>query len=158
QVLLSEKDIGIRLAVLQGFELYVKSLCAMVSGTNPKELGTASVSLGGQLTSLANTLVPSIEKAAGIAKSDGSSTTTVISGETQNAITTGLDALGKFLITRKLKAELPAKISAMDPHVQALSTLLESDIDVLKDQEHRDYDRIINLQTLSIRKNDNLPF
>jgi hypothetical protein len=158
EVLLSNKDIGIRLAVLEGFQLYVKSLCAMVSGTNPKELGTASVSLGGQLTSLANTLAPSIEKAAGIGKSDGSTTTTVISPETQNAITTGLDALGKFLITRKLKAELPSKISAMDPHVQALAALLESDIDVLKDQEHRDYDRIINLQTLSIRKNDKLPF
>ncbi len=150
QVLLSDKDIAVRLAVLQGFQLYVKSLCAIASGTNPKELGEASVSVGGQLTSLANTLMPSIQKAAGIKNESTSSP--AISAETQNGITTGLDALGKFLIARKVKSELPSKIAAMDPHVQALATLLESDIDVLKDVGHRDYERIINLQTLSLRK------
>ncbi len=148
EVLLSDQDIEARLAVLEGFQVYVKSLCAIVSGTNPKDLGTASVSVGGQLTTLVNTLVPTIAKAAGVA-SCGSA----ISTESQHAITTGLDALGKFLINRKIKTELPAKIAAMDPHVQALATLLESDIDVLKGVEERDYDRIINLQTLSIRKN-----
>jgi hypothetical protein len=150
QVLLSDQDIEARLAVLEGFQVYVKSLCAIVSGTNPKELGTASVSVGGKLTTLVNTLVPTIAKAAGVASSGA------ISTESQNAITTGLDALGKFLINRKIKTELPAKIAAMDPHVQALATLLESDIDVLKGVEQRDYDRIINLQTLSIRKNADL--
>jgi len=154
QVLLSDKDIAARLAVLKGFQLYVKSLCAIASGTNPKELGQASVSVGGQLTTLVNTLVPSIEKAAGLAK-DNAAPGGAISSETQKGITTGLDALGKFLIARKVKTELPAKIAAMDPHVQALATLLESDIDVLKEVGHRDYERIINLQTLSLRKNNN---
>lgn len=154
QVLLSDKDIAVRLAVLRGFRLYVKSLCAIVSGTNPKELGDASVSLGGQLTSLANTLVPSIQKAAGL--NSGASGSPAISTETQNGITTGLDALGQFLISRKVKAELRSKIAAMDPHVQALATLLESDIDVLNDVSHRDYERIINLQTLALRKDTNL--
>jgi len=154
QVLLSDKDIAARLAVLRGFQVYVKSLCAIASGTNPKELGPASVSLGGQLTTLVNTLVPSIEKAAGLAK-DNAASGGVISAETQKGITIGLDALGQFLIARKVKAELPAKIAAMDPHVQALAALLESDIDVLKEVGHRDYERIINLQTLSLRKNNN---
>ena len=154
QVLLSDKDIAVRLAVLQGLQLYVKSLCAIVSDTNPKELGEASVSVGGQLTTLANTLLPSIQKAAGI-KSETSSSPS-LSTETQNGITTGLDALGKFLIAHKVKSELPSKIAAMDPHVQALATLLESDIDLLKDVGHRDYERIINLQTLSLRKDTNL--
>ena len=151
EVLLTDQDIEARLAVLAGFQVYVKTLCAIVSGTNPKELGTASVSVGGKLTTLVNTLAPTIEKAAGAGSSDG-----VISTENQNAITTGLVALGKFLINRKVKSELPAKIAAMDPHVHALATLLESDIDVLKAVEQRDYDRIINLQTLSIRKDTNL--
>lgn len=154
QVLMSDKDIAARLAVLKGFQLYVKTLCAIASGTNPKELGEAAVSVGGQLASLGNTLVPSIQKAAGM-NVEGSSSP-VISTEVQNGISTGLDALGKFLIARKVKAELPAKIAAMDPHVQALATLLESDIDVLKDVGHRDYERIINVQTLSLRKDSNL--
>ena len=159
EVLLSDKDIAVRLAVLESFQVYVKSLCAIVSGTNPKELTEASVSVGGELSSLGNALVPAIEKAAGLARSNGASASTgVISPETKNAITTGIDALGQFLINHKVKAELPAKISAMDPHVQALATLLESDIDVLIDQERLDYDRIIDMHTLSIRAAGDLPF
>ena len=156
QVLLSEKDIGVRLEVLEGFQLYVKTLCAITSGTSPKELGEASASVGGELSTMVNSLAPSVEGVLGIASSDsgGSSTATpVITPEVQNGISTGIYALGKFLISVKVKNELPGKIAEMDPHVQALAKLLESDIDVLQDQERRDYDRIINLQTLYIRKN-----
>jgi hypothetical protein len=156
QVLLSYQDIEARLAVLEAFQVYTKSLCAIVSGTNPPELGEASANVGGKLTSLANTLAPTIQKAAGVASSDaGSTPAPAISTEAQNAISTGIDALGRFLISRKVKAELPAKIAEMDPHLQALATLLESDIDILRDQGHRDFNRIINLQTLEIRKNSN---
>ncbi len=157
EMLLSDKDIDERLAVLTGFQVYVKSLCALTSGTAPKELGEASSAVGGQLSSLANTLVPSIQKTMGIASADSSgSSTAVITPEVQNGISTGLFALGKYLAARKVKNELPAKIAEMDPHVQALATLLESDIDVLRDQEKRDYDRIINLQTLYVRENGGL--
>jgi hypothetical protein len=155
EVLLTDKDIAARLAVLQGFQLYAKSLCALVSGNNPKELGAASVSVGGQLSTLGNTLAPSIQKAVGIQA--GASSTPPITPQIQNGISTAVDALGQFLIARKIKAELPSKIAAMDPHVQSLATLLESDIDVLKEVEHRDYDRIINLQTLSLRKGGSDP-
>lgn len=154
-LLLSDKEIAVRLEVLKGFQLYVKTLCAIASGTNPKDLGPASVSVGGQLTTLANTVVPSIEKAAGVSTSAATSSP-VISSETQKAVTVGLDALGRFLIEHKVKSELPSKIAAMDPHVQALAALLESDIDILTGVEHRDYERIINVQTLFLRKNNNL--
>lgn len=154
QVLLSDRDIAARLAVLQGFQLYAKSLCAIVSGNNPKELGEASVDVGGQLSTLGNTLAPSIQKAIGIQAEAAS--TSPITPQVQNGISTAVNALGQFLIARKVKAELPSKIAAMDPHVQSLATLLESDINVLKDVEQRDYDRIINLQTLVLRKDTNL--
>jgi hypothetical protein len=74
----------------------------------------------------------------------------------QNGISTGVYALGKFLINRKTNKELPGKIAEMDPHLQELSRVLESDIDILQDQERRDYDRMINLQTLFIRKSTEL--
>jgi hypothetical protein len=153
QVLLSDQDIGARLTVLNGFQVYVKSLCAIASGTNPKELGQASVSVGGQLTTLGTTLLPSIEKAVGIAKDNGASAG-AIPPEAQKGVATALDAMGQFLIARKVKKELPGKIAGMDPHVQELARLLESDIDVLKEVERRDYDRIINLQTLTLRQNN----
>src|SRR5215469_138496 len=159
-ILLSQRDIAVRVAVLQSFQVYTKSLCAIVSGTNPSELTKAAQSVGGQLGSLGNSLVPAIEKAGGIAQNDlpTSSSTAVISPEIQNGITTAVDALGKFLIERKIKAELPGKIAAMDPHIQALAVLLVSDIDVLKNEEGHDYNLIINKHTASIRAAGDLGF
>jgi hypothetical protein len=156
EVLLSENDIEARLTVLKGFQVYVKTLCAITSGTAPKELGEASMSVGGQLSSAVNTLAPSIEKAVGIASASGATAAAVISPEVQKGISTAMFALGKFLMSYKVKKELPGKIAEMDPHVQALATALENDVDVLQGQERRDYDRIINLQTLFVRKNENL--
>jgi hypothetical protein len=152
EVLLSDKDIRSRLAVLEGFQVYVKSLCAITSGTSPKELADASVTVGGELTSVVNTLTPSVEKVLKISAADNSSTPTAISPDVQKGVSTALYALGKFLIDRKVKNELPAKIAEMDPHVDALSKLLEDDIDILRQQTDHDYQRIVNLQVLFIRK------
>jgi hypothetical protein len=154
EVLLSEKDIASRLAALQGFQVYVKLLCAITSGTAPKELDEASTSVGGQLSSLVNTLAPSLEKAAGIASASGAAPAAVITPEIEKGISTAMYALGKFLASSKVKKELPGKIAEMDPHLQALATALVKDVDVLQAEERRDYDRIINLQTLFVRQND----
>jgi hypothetical protein len=99
-----------------------------------------------------NTLTPSVEKVLKISAADSSSTRTAISPEVQKGVSTALYALGKFLIDRKVKNELPAKIAEMDPHVDALSRLLEDDIDILREQTDHDYQRIVNLQVLFIRK------
>ena len=152
EVLLSYKDIASRLAVLEGFQVYVKSLCAITSGTNPPELADASANVGGQLTSVVNTLTPSVQKVLKISATDSSSSAT-ISPTVEKGISTALLALGQFLINRKLKNELPALIGEMDPHVDALAKLLEDDIDVLTQQTDHDYKRIVNLQVLFIRKN-----
>jgi hypothetical protein len=69
----------------------------------------------------------------------------------QNGISTAIDALSQFLINRKTKKELPPVILSMDSHVKVLCDLLESDIAILKDQQTRDYNFIINRQTLFIR-------
>ena len=152
EVLLSDKDIASRLAVLEGFQVYVKSLCAVTSGTNPKELADASANVGSQLTSVANTLMPSVQKVLKISAADSSSSA-ALSPSVEKGISTAVFALGQFLINRKLKNELPAKIAEMDPHVDALAKLLEDDIDVLTQQTDHDYKRIVNLQILFIRKN-----
>jgi hypothetical protein len=121
--------------------------------------------VGNDLTSLGNNLAPSIESVLGIAATAGSTTettVTTISGGTttttsstssapltpgvRNAISTGIDALGQFLVSRTVTKELPAKIEEMDPHVQALCKALADDIHTIQSLEQRDYDRILNLQ------------
>ena len=155
---MSDKDIQVRLAVLAAFQEYVKSVVAITNGTDSPELRAAAKSAGENLSNLGNALATSVESALGIAAAatSASSTTSTaapaISGAVENGIITAVNALGQFLINRKTKKELPPIIVSMDPHVRTLCNLLESDISILKDQEARDYDFIIDQQTLFIRR------
>jgi hypothetical protein len=177
KVLLSDKDIQDRLAVLAALQLYVKDLAAITKGTDSPALDAASASIGSNLSSIGNTLAPSIEGVLGITLESDSTTQTTISttsGTTttsstttaptpaplvstgvQNGISVGLDALGQFLVARTIQKDLPQKIEAMDPNVEQLCKLLSSDVGILQDMEHRGYDKIINQQTLFLRENAN---
>ncbi len=166
QPLLSGKDVQVRLAVLAAFQEYVTSIVAITRGTDSPELQAASVSTGKKLTSLGNTLAPSVESTFGIAAASASTDTsagTAASAPTdpitpgmQNRITLALDAFAQFLIGRKVKAELPHIVQAMDPELKVLGDLLESDLAILRGQETRDYNFIINRQTLFLRTSTNL--
>lgn len=172
--LMADKEIQARLAVLAAFQAYVQSLVAISSGTDSPELQAASKSAGQSLGDFANTLGPSVESTFGIATATASTTQTTVStspsGTTttattssstpvdpvtpaiQNGITTAVDALGQFLISRKIKKELPPLIISMDPHVKVFCDLLENDITNLKVIEDIDYNYVINQQTLFIRE------
>ncbi len=175
KVLLTDQQIQDRLAVLAAFQLYVKDLVAITTRTDSPALDEASKSLGGNLTMIGNTLGPSIQGVLGITPAAGPTTETtvsmvsgtttitstsssstpvpVISQGTQNILSTGLNALGQFLVYRTIEKDLPQKLEAMDPVVEQLCKLLASDADILQGEEHRIYDRIINQQTLFLRVN-----
>jgi len=174
-VLLSEKNIQDRLAVLAAFQVYVQDVVALTGGTDSPELDAASKAIGGNLSSIGNTLGPSIEQTLGITPATESTTLTTVtttSGSTTTASTTSssapvplvssgvekglgtaVDALGQFLVYRAIQKDLPGKVEAMDPVVQEMCHDLASDVSTLQDLEHRTYDRIINQQTLFLREN-----
>jgi hypothetical protein len=145
-VLLSEKDIQTRLAVLGALQVYSQSLIEITKGADSPELDAAAKSVGSNLTSLGNNLAPSIENARGTAATAASTTNPALSPEVRNGISTAVDALGQFLVNRIVEKELPGKIEEMDPHVQALCIALGDDIKTLQGLELRDYDRILNLE------------
>ena len=172
--LLSDKDIQARLAVLAAFQAYVQSLVAITNGTDSPELQAASTSAGKSLANFGNTLAPSVDSILGIAAATASTTETTVSTTAnsttttattssstpvnpitpgiQNAISTAVDALGQYLTSRKIKKELPPIIISMDPKVKVLCDLLESDIRSLKSIEGRDYNYVIDQQTLFLRE------
>lgn len=154
-VLLTEKQIEARLKVLAGFQLYVKNVVEITNGLDTPELDAASKSLGGDLASVTNTLGPSIANTLGIARtsSSPSSSSPIISTNVQNVLTTGLNALGQFLVNRTIQKNLPQKIEEMDPIVEQLCKTLADDVSILRGEEHRSYDQIINQQTLFLREN-----
>lgn len=176
-VLLTDDQIEARVKVLAALQFYVKDVIAISSGTDSPALDDASKSLGGDIAGLGNTLEPSIDSILKIAPATESTTETVVSttagttttsattsssspvplvsSGTQNIISTGLDALGQFLVYRTIQKNLPGKIEAMDPVVEQLCKLLASDVSILQGIEHRDYDTIIDHQTLYLRENAN---
>jgi hypothetical protein len=162
-VLLSERDIQARLAVLAALQVYSQSLIEISRGADSPELQAASKSVGDSLTSVGNDLAPSIDKVLGIAAAEGSTTTTtvttvssstrsitsttsstVLSPEVRNGVSTGVEALGQFLVSRKIEKELPGKIVAMDPTVDAFCKSLVTDIGALQRIGGHDYDRILD--------------
>lgn len=163
-LLLSEKDIQARLAVLAALQVYSKSLIELTGNPDSAQLDAAAKSVGGNLTSLGNDLAPSFENVRGIAAASGTTTTvTTVSGSTsttttstaaapllspevRNGISTAVDALGQFFVTRLVEKELPAKIEAMEPHVQVFCKTLDDDIHALDGIEQRDYNRILDLE------------
>lgn len=168
QVLLSQKDVESRLAVLAALQVYSQSLVEITQSTGSAELDAASRSVGNNLTSLGNDLAPSIENVLGIAQAAGATTETTVtkisasttsttsstsstpapllSAQVKNGISTGVNALGQLLVHRIIEKELPGKIIEMDPHVQALCKALSDDDQVLDDLEEHDYNRILNLE------------
>ncbi|HEV2645499.1 MAG TPA: hypothetical protein VGU46_03955 [Acidobacteriaceae bacterium] len=158
QPLLSDKDIEIRLAVLAAFQAYADSVVAITTNTDTPQLQAAANAAGERLAHLGNAVAPSIESTLGFA---GSSTQTAptaaqsdpITPTIRNGITTAVDALGQFLINRRIKKELHHTILSMDPQLKLLCDLMQSDIAILQGIEDRDYNSILNRQTLFLREN-----
>jgi hypothetical protein len=162
--LLTDNDVQTRLAVLSALQIYSRSLVEITNGKSSPELDAAAASAGNDLTSLGNDLAPSIDRLLGIAGPAAVTTTTVttaspgtttsesttssatLSPQVRNGISAGVNALGQFLVNRKIEKELPAKIEAMDPNVQTLCRALADDAQTMQNLEGRDYDRILDLE------------
>jgi hypothetical protein len=160
QPLLTDDDIQVRVAVLTAFQTYSQSLVAITNGTDSPELDSAAKSVGTKLGGLANSVAPSIQALLNTAKSvpatpEGSdrdaAVTPVITPQIQNGISTAANALAQFLVSNRIRKDLPGVIRTMDPHLQALCDLLEKDTDTLQAVGTRDYNFLINQQTLFIR-------
>jgi hypothetical protein len=165
----SDQAIQVRLTILEAFKCYVESLVEISNGVSSPQLNIAAKSVGASLSTLGNALAPTAEDALGIAPPSGTTTTTTVtSGSTtttssattaaplistasQNIVSTAAVALGEFLVSRKIKKELPEKIKEMDPKLEALCDVLEKDIDILQAQQKIDFNYIIGSQTIFIQ-------
>ncbi len=164
----SDEAIRVRLTVLEAFKCYVESVLEIANGTHSPQLEAAAKSVGSSLASLGNSLAPTMEDLLHIAPpvttntttytTNGRSTTTsatvaapLIPAAGQNAVSAAALALGEYLVSRKVKKELPAKIKTMDKVLEALCNVLEDDIDILQKQARRDFDAISDSQILFLQ-------
>ena len=109
---LSPHDLEVRKQILDGLEDYAELLAA-VSGDQPlTEVDTSSKALGASLQTLsANDLL-------------GAKLTTTDA----NVAATAIDALGRALVERKRRRELPGILEQMRQPVETICTLLQEDI------------------------------
>src|ERR1700677_1834011 len=151
--LIDDKDIELRLKVLTAFQLYVKTLVEITNGTESPELDAASKSLGKDLTSLGNTVTPTIENALGIPATGPTTTVTTttstapnapITTTDQNLIITGANALGQFLTYRAIEKDLPQLIVKLDPQVISLCKTMISEVDAMSNAETIDFNYMLS--------------
>ncbi len=164
----SDEAIHVRMTVLEAFKCYVDSVVALTQELQSPQLEAASRDVGASLTALGNTFAPTAEDLLHLSPpvtsntttytTNGKSTTTtatvaapLISTGDRNAVSTAALALGEYLVSRKVKKELPARIKAMDKVLQALCAVLEDDLDILQKQEQRDLDAISDSQILFLQ-------
>jgi hypothetical protein len=163
--LLSQEQMELRLAVLKGLQAYTKSIVA-VSDPDSKDLDDAAKSLGGNLAGLGNAFLPagmSSPSKETIVVAGGSTTnetiskqTDAISSDEQKGMSVAIDALGQYLVSKKVKSELPGIVEKMDPEIKVLCELLAKEIDILSSQETIDFDKVIDRQTLFLRTTSGL--
>lgn len=145
-VYLPDNEIQARLAVLAALQVYSTSLIQITQNNDSPQLDAAATAAGSNLTSFGNDLGPSVEKTLGMQASAGSSATPLLSPQVRNGLSTAVDAVGQYLVNRKVASELPAKIQAMDPSIQLFCQTLANDVSALDDIEQRDYDRMLDLE------------
>ncbi len=147
-------DLDARKTVLAGLQTYADSLVAVTSDSALTPVDTASQALSDQLKTLSSS--PALQTIA-----PGDHTTLVLSAST------AVDLLGKALIERRRRRDLPRILHEMQPVLDALCPLLQHDIGAppstpggghgLRDQLWNQYDNLIDNQTDFIGANKSLP-
>ncbi|WP_130420105.1 hypothetical protein [Edaphobacter modestus] len=137
--LIDEKGLKARTDVLDGLRVYAQTLADISSGISSPKLDEAAAACGANLKSLGDAIAASTPIGISISSTEA------------NATSTALKALGDLLVNRQVKSSVPKVIREMDPDVDALSKLLSSDIEILRDQAGRDYEQILAQQDGFIR-------
>jgi hypothetical protein len=88
------------------------------------------------------------------ASADATTSTTsgFITPQEANAASTAFKALGDYLVSRKIKSAVPKVIRDMDPQIDTITKLLNSDIVIIRRQSALDYEQLLTQQDMFIRK------
>jgi hypothetical protein len=114
---LPQEDLNIRNALLDALQAYAAALGNLTGKTN-SDVDSEATKLGSSLSDLGTNerLQHSFRQVKSVTKED------------TNAAATGVDAIAKFLIARKIAADLPAILKKNQPHIEAVTTLLIHEI------------------------------
>ena len=141
--LLTPAQLDARIKVLDGLKAYADTLVGLTSGKPSPDLENAAEGVGTNLQGLSQTV--STDLGTAIPNVPAMSTAQA------NQVSTAVLALGEYLISRKVKGALPKITQNMNPNIQALCELLNSDVTILRRQADIDYQSQITQLDQSIR-------
>ncbi len=141
--LLTPVQLTARIKVLDGLKAYADTLVDLTSGKPSAGLENSAEGVGTNLQGLNQTVATDLSTAIPNAP--------VMSTAQANQVSTAVLALGEYLIARKVKGSLPKVTQDMNPHVQTLCELLNSDVVLLRRQADVDYQSQITQLDQSIR-------
>jgi hypothetical protein len=140
--LIDARGLDTRTDILDGLKTYAQTLADVTNGGHSDSLDASATSVGTNLQQMSAALNP-----------DATATPTfAISPAQANAVSTALKALGDYLANKKVKSAVPKIIRDMDPKIEVLSNLLDSDITILRRQSANDYEQLLTQQDIFIRK------
>jgi hypothetical protein len=147
---LPESDLNARKALLSGLQEYADQLASVAGSGAFDPLDQQTVALAGRLDSLSeNAEIKKLAPSASESQAKG--------------LATAVNALGKVLIEKKRRRELPSILTKMQPVIEQICGLLDADIGQrpasgvpghgLRSQLWNEYDNIIGNQTDYISDN-----
>jgi hypothetical protein len=140
--LIDARGLDARTDILDGLKTYAETLADLTSGQSDS-LDAAATSVGTNLKEMSAAFNPdSTVPPAGFS----------ISAAQANTVSTALKALGDYLASRKVKSAVPKIIHDMDPQIEVLTNLLDSDVVILRRQSNLDYEELLMQQDNFIRK------
>lgn len=142
--LISPEGFNTRTRILDALKTYSQSLSSVTSGLDSPALTAASTSAGSDLKTLGATVNTDL---------GGAKTGLSISPQTANIVSTASLALGEYLVSKKVRSELPSITIRMDPQIEALCKLLTDDIDIIRRQSKKDYEDLSRQEWTFIQAN-----
>lgn len=143
--LLTPDQLNARINVLDGLKAYAASLVELTNSKFPAAqeaaLESAAAGVGDNLLALNQN----------VATNFSSLNAPVMSTTQANVVSTAVLGLADYLRARKVKGSLPKVTQDMNPHIQELCTLLDSDIHILRRQADVDYQTLLTQLDQSIR-------
>ena len=157
--LIDAKGLQARSDVLDGLKAYAQSLADVTNGVDSDQLNAAATSVGTNLQAMGQAMNPTSSAATApstdtTASADATTSTTsgFITPQEANAASTAFKALGDYLVSRKIKSAVPKVIRDMDPQIDTITKLLNSDIVIIRRQSALDYEQLLTQQDMFIRK------
>jgi hypothetical protein len=144
QPLLTPDQLDARIKVLDALKAYAQALTDLTSTKKQNTtLGTAAAGAGSNLKSLSAAAAPDLKTVfPGMA---------AMSTAEANGVSTAIVALGDLLINQEVRKALPKITQDMNPNIEALCKLIESDIAIFRRQADVDYQNLITTQNQFIQ-------